>query len=367
MPQITGLLEKCLDDLENRLDPEVEDNLYEQWVQFCKGNFTDDYFMPRRPEIPAGFNWIEEAAKHLGGATERLKAFGVNESLQSYEIMALQQYYGASALLEAGSGFVPTIRSNYGTCIIPSLFGAELFIMPEETNTLPTNYPVGIERIKEIASGGVPNLDGGLSEKLFTTGQFFKDINARYPKIAKYVHVMHPDMQGVIDICELLWGSEMLIAFYEQPQLVKELFAAVSDTYIAYMEKWERFWPFAPDFNAHWGFLHKGKIVYRSDSVMNISPDMYEEFVFEHQQRILDRFTGVLHFCGRGDHYMKQACSIKGLTAVNLSQPEYNDMETIWRQTIDKGKHILLLPVEGVEMAINEGRDLHGLVHCFQM
>ncbi|MFI4912036.1 MAG: hypothetical protein ACIAQZ_10260 [Sedimentisphaeraceae bacterium JB056] len=367
MPEITDFLKKCLDDLEERIDPLVEDELYTEWVDFNEGKYQGDFFLPERAKkSPASFDWIQQAADHFGGATARLKQIPVNDTLESYEIMALQQYHGASACLETGNGFMMTIRSNYGTCIMPSLFGAELYIMPEETNTLPTNYPLGLDKIKEIVKNGVPDINGGLSEKVFTMGEFFREINRNYPKISKYVHVMHPDTQGVIDISELLWGSEMLLAFYEQPQLVKDLFQVVSDTYIAFMEKWQQIFPFNADYNAHWGFLHKGNIVYRSDSVMNISPDMYEEFVFEHQKRILNHYTGVLHFCGRGDHYVKQLSNIDGLTAVNLSQPEYNDMENIYTETIDKGKHILLLPAEEGKRAVDDGRDLRGLVHCFE-
>ncbi len=366
MPQITDFLAKCLDDLENRIDPSIEDCLHQQWLDFVDGRFKGDIFLPVRPKkAPASFNWLDAGAAHFGGMTARLKQFPVNEAIESYEMMALQQYYGASVGLERGDGILMTIRSNYGTCIMPSLFGVDLYVMPEETNTLPTNYPLAdSKKIQALVEKGMPDINGGLSEKVFTMGEFFKQINSRYPKIGKYVHVMHPDTQGVIDICELLWGSEMLLAFYQEPQLVKALFKMVCDTYIAFTEKWAQLFPFHPTHNAHWGFLHKGKIVLRSDSVMNISPDMYEEFEFEHQKRILDHFTGVLHFCGRGDHYIEHLSTIKGMHSLNLAQPEYNDMEKIFTHTVDKGKSILAMPINAGIEAIKRDRNLHGLLHC---
>ncbi len=365
MFEITNFLEKCLNDLEERISTDIEDELYRQWVDFVEGRFGGDLFNPqRRAKLPAGFNWVEEAARHFGGSVAKLGQFPVNDALESYEIMALQQYYAASYNLENGNGLLMTIRSNYGTCIMPSLFGAKLYIMPEETNTLPTNYPLDYAEIAELVEAGIPNLDGGLSAKVFEMAEFFKYINSRYPKIAKYVHIIHPDLQGVMDVCELLWGSGLLLALYQEPQLVKSLFSLVCDTYIAFMEKWERALPFADDYNVHWGVLHKGKIILRSDSVMNISPQMYEEFEFPYQQKLLNHFTGGLHSCGRCDHYYNKAAEIEGLFTVNLSQPEYNDMEKIYVGTVDKGKTIFSLPLKtGIE-AVKSGRKLHGLVHC---
>lgn len=366
MLEITDFLAGCLDDLESRIDSSIEDGLYAQWLDFVEGKFKGEIFLPvRSKKSPPRFDWIKEAAGHFGGMTARLQQFPVNEALESYEMMALQQYYGASMSLERGDGFLMTIRSNYGTCIMPSLFGVGIYVMPEETNTLPTNYPLmDSAKIQAIVDKGVPEIQGEITHKVFEMGRFFKLINSRYPKIAKYVHVMHPDTQGVIDICELIWGSDMMMAFYQEPMLVKALFSLVCDTYMLYMEKWGELFPYHPTHNAHWGFLHKGKIVLRSDSVMNISPQMYEEFEFEHQKRILNHFTGVLHFCGRGDHYIDKLSTIEGLYSVNLAQPEYNNMETILRHTVDKGKTILSLPINAAVEAIRGNRDLHGLVHC---
>jgi hypothetical protein len=47
-----------------------------------------------------------------------------------------------------------------------------------------------------------------------------------------------------------------------------------------------------------------------------------------------------------------------------MSQPEYNDMEVIYRNTVDKGIKLLGLQPEAAEAALAAGRDLHGCVHC---
>jgi hypothetical protein len=47
-----------------------------------------------------------------------------------------------------------------------------------------------------------------------------------------------------------------------------------------------------------------------------------------------------------------------------MSQPEYNNMGKIFTHTVDKGIPLLRLPKEAAQSAIEQARNLHGLVHC---
>lgn len=55
---------------------------------------------------------------------------------------------------------------------------------------------------------------------------------------------------------------------------------------------------------------------------------------------------------------------LRGLYAINLSQPHLNDMEKVYRHTVDKGIKLLNLAREAAEAALASGRDLRGQVHC---
>jgi hypothetical protein len=101
----------------------------------------------------------------------------------------------------------------------------------------------------------------------------------------------------------------------------------------------------------------------RCDSAMNFSPGMYEEFILPNDRFLLEEFGGgAMHFCGKGDHYLRPLCATPGLSAMNVSQPEYNDMQTIYAATADRGVRILDLPAEAVDAARDEGRPLRGKV-----
>lgn len=353
------MLERCLEDLEGRIDTEVEDALYEEWVEFTEGRFADGIFSPKRGRAaPPGFEWPDVR---------------VNETLDDFDRMALQQYAGCSGLLAGGGGGLMCVRSNYGTGILSSLFGTELFVMPDETNTLPGAKPLagGIAVIEALVERGVPDVDSGLMAKALETGRRFVRIAGKYPKIGRYVHVYHPDLQGPMDICELILGSELFLALVDGPDLMKRLLALVTETYVECMNAWNEIAPSERGHAVHWSLMHAGRIMLRDDSAMNLSPDMFDEFVFPYDQRLLEEFAnekgggGGLHFCGRGDHYIARASEMKGLRAINMSQPEYNDMETIYANTVDRGIAIVGLDRKAAEEALARGRDLHGLVHSW--
>jgi len=346
------MLDGCLEDLESRIDPEVEERLLSEWQDFTYDRFSGDVFSPgRNAQAPPMVDWPEVR---------------VNPALEDYDLMALQQFRTCSESLEAGDGSLLCVRCNYGTGILPSLFGVRMFVMDDALDTLPTNHPLDdIDKIRAVIDNGVPDLSNGLGAKVFEMGRRFMAIRARYPKVERYVHVYHPDLQGPIDVVELLWGSGFLLALYETPDLVKALLDVVTETYIAFMREWQQIVPPQNGWAVHWSLMHKGTVMLRNDSVMNISPAMFDEFVYPYDQRILDELGGgANHFCGRGDHYIARMSEMRGLYAINMSQPEYNDMEIIFRNTVDKGIKIVGLPRPAAEEALRAGRRLHGNAHC---
>ena len=109
----------------------------------------------------------------------------------------------------------------------------------------------------------------------------------------------------------------------------------------------------------------RGLLMLRDDSAMNFSPEIYGEFIQPCNQRLLREFGGgCIHFCGRGSHYIARLAGCAGLSGVQLSQPSYNDMETVYRHTLDRGLLLLGLARETAEAALRAGRPLHSRVHC---
>ena len=349
------MIEPYLQDLENRIDPSVEEQLLAEWATFAEGGWEEGIFSPRRPApAPPATAWPHVL---------------VDDTLDSFELMALQQLEGCSAALEKASGAVMAGRANYGTSILPSLFGAELFIMDRDTDTLPTSWPVagGMEAIRQLVERGVPDFaPDALGGRALAMGRYFVDLIADYPRIRQHVHLYHPDLQGPVDICELLWGSRLFLDIVDEPDLVKALLELLTETYARFLDAWHAIVPPDPERAVHWSLMHRGTIMLRDDSAMNFSPAMFEEYIEPYDQQLLDRFGGgAIHFCGRGEHYIHRIPEMCGVGAINMSQPEYNDMETIFRHTVDRGLQIVGFQRQAAEEAVAAGRDLHGNVHCW--
>lgn len=345
-----------LHDLEERIDPRVEDRLWAEWAAFSDGRFTGDVFSPRRAALSAPkVEW---------------PAVRVNETLDDFDKMALHQLSACSRMLASGDGRLLCARCNYGTGILPSLFGAELFLMDDETNTLPTTRPLsggpgGADAIRVLLDRGVPDLRAGLGGRVFEMAERFLDIGRRYPKIGRCIRIYHPDTQGPMDVCELLWGSGLFLDVVDVPELVRALLDLVAETYIRFMREWDRIVPPADGPAVHWSLMHRGRIMLRDDSAMNFSPRMFDEFIRPWDNRLLAEFGGgAVHFCGRGDHWIDRLPQMPGVRAINLSQPHLNDMEAIFRSTVDRGINLLDLGRSAATAALARGRDLRGRVHC---
>ena len=348
------MLDKYLKDLESRINPEAEEDIYTKWKKFCDGEQNFEIFSPRRnTKKPPQIKWPD---------------ISINSALEDYESMALHQLKECSDIIAEGSGRLLTVRCNYGTGILSSIFGSELFIMDEELETLPTTKPIISDEddIVELLEKGIPDLNHGLGGRVFKMAEKYKEIMEDYPKINQFVHIYHPDLQGPMDICELLLGSNLFTALIDNPELIKKLLQLITDTYLAFMQKWQEYVPCHKEYAFHWSMLHKGNIMLRDDSAMNLSPEMFGEFIRPYDQKLLSRFGGgAIHFCGKGDHFISNMTQMDGLYAINLSQPEYNDMEIIYKNTVDKGLKLIGLERKVAEKALEDGRSLNNCVHCW--
>ena len=349
------MIDKYLDDLESRIDATVETGLLGQWRRFWDGEVSEGIFTAqRRKAIAAQVDW---------------PAVRVNAALNDYEQMALQQFGLCSQMVADGDGQLLCVRCNYGSSILPSLFGAEMFVMADELDTLPTSRPLagGADAIKALLDRGAPDLKSGQGASVFAMAERFMAIREQYPKMREFVHLYHPDLQGPMDVCEVLWGCGIFVELVDKPELVKGLLELITETYIRFMVEWEKIVPGTTDgYSAHWSMMHGGRIMLRDDSAMNLSPSMFDEFVRPYDQKLLAELGGGgLHFCGRGDHYIGGASTMGGLTAIAMSQPECNDMEVIYANTVDKGIKLIGFEREAAEAALARGRDLHGNVHSW--
>ena len=343
-------LKPFLEDLERRIDPAVEDRMHADWLAFADGKCTTPIFAPAREKNLPGIEWPTAY---------------INDALEDLDFMVYSQLKGASDVLASGNGGVMCARGNYGTGIIPSMVGAAPFIMPYEQNILPGSCPLsgGEDELRAVVAAGTYDFSKGFAGKVFAFGEKWSETIKDYPNIQKYVNLYNPDMQGPLPLLESIWGSDVYYAFYDDPDFIYDAMKFFTDIYIDFTQKWQGLYPtFDADHSVEWGLLHKGRTILRNDAAMNLSREMYEEFIAEHDARVFKTLGGGMHFCGKGDHYLPVMTAMEGLYCVNMSQPEYNDMEAIYQTTVDRGITIIGMPSEEALRA-TQVRPLRGLVH----
>jgi hypothetical protein len=323
------MLDRYLDDLENRIDSVQELALEQEWTSFAEGRESDGPFSPsgRRPAPPT-CDWPE---------------ININDAIKDDDLMLLSQFKLCSDHLASGSNLLMAVRTNYGVGIIPSFFGVEPFIMPYHMNCLPNVRPLpgGSQAFERLVSGSLPSLDQGYGPQIMRLAGRYQEIRRRYPKIGRFIRIDHPDGQGPFDIVELLWGSDVFYALYDDGELVHALLDHICRFYITFFDHWFQMMPPTDAYHAYFGRLHRGLITIRDDSAMNLSPALCREFVHPYDARLLEHFGGgAIHFCGRGDHYIADMVLAKGLSAIDLSQPHLNDMCQVISQTIDRGVNL---------------------------
>jgi hypothetical protein len=328
--------------------------LLAQWRHFSADGVEDPVFSPRR--IPAAPAKLEYPPVMINDAIDD----------PTFETMLLGQIGAVSQIISSKAGIVPAIRANYGCNIIPSMFGCRIHMMEKELNTLPGALPLsgGVSMLRKCLACGIPDIFAGQGKQVFDCVSYFIDSLRDYPKLQKYCHIYHPDAQGVMDIAEVVYGSEIFLAFYDEPALMHEFLQLITRTYISFMDNYFRLVPPSEDYNCHYGWMHRGKIRISLDSCVNFSPEMYEEFSLPYDKILLNRYGGVIHSCGKVDHFVNSLNLIgEGYYGFNLSQPHLNDMERVFASTIDAGVRIFGLGPAAVQQARVKQRQLRGLVH----
>lgn len=337
-----------LDDIERMIDPDTEDGYIEKWRSFFFGECGKELFSPMRKRISAPS--VKACDVHI------------NDALGDYELMLDYELTSLSKKLSRGKEALG-VRANYGTGIMTSLFGAEIFRMPREMNTLPSTRTLGdTDKIRELVDKGIPDLYRGFGKDVLYFGEFCSEVFDRYPKIKKYVKIYHPDTQGPLDIAELLWGGDMFYEMYDDPDFVHSVMRLITDTYKAFMDKWYSIVPREKELSVHWSVMHRGNIMLRLDSATNISLDFYNEYSRPYDSELLAYFGGgCMHFCGRGDHYVESLCDIDGMYGFNMSQPHLNNLDRVFSAAAKRKRRILWL--RDAEKYAGEYKDVAGLMN----
>ena len=124
------------------------------------------------------------------------------------------------------------LEPDYGVVTIPELFGVESEVTDEGLAMSKGLHDV--EKVRALVERGVPAFDNPLSRKIEEFEDFGRAVLSQYPKLRELVHWNIPNIQGPFDLACLIWGSDILVGLYDEPELIERLMDLVTDAYIAY-------------------------------------------------------------------------------------------------------------------------------------
>lgn len=248
-----------------------------------------------------------------------------------------------------------TIRANFGTVIIASMFGAH--IEQHEDNppwVLHEKFdPWALERIVEqdptdLSRGWIPRV----TERYI----YYREMLAPYPGLSRSVLAVLPDLQSPFDNLELIVGSNLFADICEVPEKVSNALKilAMAQTNLA-----QRLIHIIND--GQTGFAHqhatmiKGNILLRNDSVIMLSPSMYRDIVAPHDECVLREMGGGgIHSCGKIESHAETFMDLPSVRCLDIGQPELNNLDAIYR--IAEKKHIPLIRLTCNEHDLISGR-----------
>lgn len=250
------------------------------------------------------------------------------------------------------------LRPNLGTGLVASMFGAQVRLVGDNP---PWIMPVSQKQIRDIVYGPLPDVHTGLAVRALDQCAFFAAMLEDYPRCRQAFQLTLPDLQGPFSTAELLWGPDIYVALYDEPDLVSALMGRIEELMVAVYRSLEAVT--CDDLGPGYCYQHavgtRGTILVRNDSMVNLSPRHYRELVWPHDAVLSARLGGIgVHFCGQGMHQVANLMAIPGLGCLDVGNPEMLDLDELYRQAARQRVALvrLAVPEEQLQSSALSGR-----------
>ena len=226
-----------------------------------------------------------------------------------------------------------TIRANFGTVVIASMFGANVEQIDDNPPWVRHDGDSDIS-LEAVLDCGPLDFSQGWCPSVVEMCQFYQSLLADYPELKRIIKVVLPDLQGPFDNLELVVGSDLLAELCINEDLVYKALDVTASAQIGFARHLE---PYVSEESDEFSHQHattiKGRILLRNDSVIMMSPEMYRSIVAPHDQRVLRELGGGgVHTCGKADGRLPAFLELPSIRCLDLGQPELNDIDGLYVQ-----------------------------------
>jgi hypothetical protein len=247
-----------------------------------------------------------------------------------------------------------TIRANFGTVIIASLFGGR--IEQRADNPPWVRHFETLEEFKTIFEKDPLDFSQGVCPQVIERYKFYRDVFAGYPNLHKCVKIVLPDLQGPVDTLEQLRGSTVFEDFIMKPDMVDKGLQLITQAQVGLAKHLQQFITDEQNSYSHQHVVTlKGNILIRNDSAIMISPEMYSEQLAGHDEFVLKEMGGGgIHACGRIDFSIPEIFKLPSIKSFDFGQSYLNNIEMVYE--LAKEKKIPLIRVRAKKNEILSGK-----------
>ena len=232
--------------------------------------------------------------------------YNFKEIFTDKEKMLCREIRTACGIANGRSDMVPSIRANLGTGVLLACLGLEQESFPDKMPWL--NEHLTKEQIIKLSPDDIQQR--GTFARGLEMMHYFKEI------MGDLVPIYVMDTQGPFDLAHLMFGDELFIQLYDDPQFVHHLMNICLELEIK-AHRWMKEAINEP-FNSqhHSGVLYSDSFGIRicEDTTIMLNPDHIEEFALAYSRKLAREFGGAwVHYCGYNE----------SLTDAILSYPEF--------------------------------------------
>ncbi len=225
-----------------------------------------------------------------------------------------------------------TIRANFGTVVIASLFGAA--VEQVEDNPPWVRSDEGTPRtLKSLLEVDPTDFSLGWCPRVIDRLKFYRATLQEHPALQPSLRVVLPDLQGPVDSLELIVGSSLFTELHDHPADVDAALHALAVAQVAFAKRLAPLLSDGPP-----GFAHqhattiRGSILIRDDTAILISPPVYRHAVAPHDAFVLRELGGGgIHSCGVVTRHAPMFLDVPGLACFDFGQAELNDLDAMYQ------------------------------------
>ena len=260
-----------------------------------------------------------------------VNAFNNPEAMLHNELLRSETFGNVVNSVKIKDDYPLHIRSNHGLATTLSSVGGVY-----QLNENATPWAITLEEsLQDYRSKWENKLydvrDNELVRHVCDTYCYMKDRLAEYPKCGRRIRLSHPDMQGPFATAQNLFGENLFMELYDNPDDVHWLLERITDAYIELFRIIDPLMNnYAHDKSAVYihGAIYPGQVLLKNDTaVAMLSEQHYLEFCKPYDEKIAQSLGNVsIHYCGRSQPFHNKVLMMPELRGLNFGDPQMQDI-----------------------------------------